>query len=163
MERRVIAYWFTTGIFCLVLVFSGVTHLLHLEFMVENMNQLGYPVYVMTILGCYAHANEDETSVRDRLTTTSMAGRPGQRVDGSRLDYVGPDTTTHLVGRSQHWLLPDPVAGGWVWERWTYLHLGSRHFLLRAVARGVDRQGARQHFRAQEPWFATIAQSLTVR
>ena len=53
MEPRSLAYWLTTGVFCLVLSFSGVTHFLHAEFMVENMSLLGYPVYVMTILGSF--------------------------------------------------------------------------------------------------------------
>lgn len=51
MEGRTIAYWSTTGLFCLALAFSGVTHFFRFEFMVENMAMLGYPVYVMTIIG----------------------------------------------------------------------------------------------------------------
>jgi hypothetical protein len=53
MERRNIAYWLTTGTFCLVLGFSGATHFLHMKFMVESMSMLGYPVYFMTIIGTF--------------------------------------------------------------------------------------------------------------
>jgi hypothetical protein len=123
----------------------------------------GRPDAWMTILGCYAGPNESEASIRDRLTTVSLAGQPGQRANGSRMDYVGPNSTRNLVGKSQHWLLLDPTTGGWIWERWTYLQQGSRYFLLRAVAQGADRHGARQHFRAYEPWFAAIAGALRIR
>jgi len=45
------AYWTTTGLFCLVLAFSGFAHFTHLPRMVESMTALGYPTYFMTILG----------------------------------------------------------------------------------------------------------------
>ncbi len=51
MNRATTAYWIATGLFCAVLLFSGVSHLSRAEWMVEGMTHLGYPVYVMTILG----------------------------------------------------------------------------------------------------------------
>jgi len=51
MNGRNIVYWLTTGVFCLVLTFAGVTHLMHIPFMVEKMIHLGYPEYFMTIIG----------------------------------------------------------------------------------------------------------------
>jgi hypothetical protein len=45
------AYWATTGIFCLFFCFGGVGHLFRLGPMLEGMTHLGYPLYVMTILG----------------------------------------------------------------------------------------------------------------
>jgi hypothetical protein len=45
------AYWICTGLFCAVLGFSGVVHLTHVEFIVESMAHLGYPEYLLTILG----------------------------------------------------------------------------------------------------------------
>jgi hypothetical protein len=51
MNRRLLAYWLTTGLFCAVLGFSGFAHFSHLEPMVEAMAKLGYPLYFMTILG----------------------------------------------------------------------------------------------------------------
>jgi hypothetical protein len=53
MDRRNIAYWVTTTIFCLVLGFSGVMHSIHAEFMVESMAAMGYPVYFMSIIGMF--------------------------------------------------------------------------------------------------------------
>ena len=51
MNRRMLVYWLTTGLFCAVLGFSGFAHFSHLEPMVEAMTHLGYPLYFMTILG----------------------------------------------------------------------------------------------------------------
>ncbi len=51
MSRATTAYWSATGLFCAVLLFSGAAHLSRAEWMVEGMTHLGYPVYVMTILG----------------------------------------------------------------------------------------------------------------
>jgi len=51
MNRATTAYWTVTGPFCAVLVFSAVGHLTRNEMILESMTRLGYPVYVMTILG----------------------------------------------------------------------------------------------------------------
>ena len=51
MEKKNLAYWITTGLFCLVLGFSGIAHSTRIEGMVESMTALGYPVYFMTIIG----------------------------------------------------------------------------------------------------------------
>ena len=45
------AYWAVTGVFCLFFTFGGAAHLFRAEQMVEGMTHLGYPVYVMTIIG----------------------------------------------------------------------------------------------------------------
>ena len=51
MTRREIGYWIATGLFCLAFVAGGTGHLLRADPMREGMLELGYPVYVMTILG----------------------------------------------------------------------------------------------------------------
>ena len=51
MEQRERVYWGTTALFCLAFAGGGFNHLLHTQYMTENMTQLGYPAYVMTILG----------------------------------------------------------------------------------------------------------------
>lgn len=51
MTEKTTAYWITTGLFCAVLGFSGLAYLARIEFMVERMTELGYPLYFMTILG----------------------------------------------------------------------------------------------------------------
>jgi hypothetical protein len=51
MERKTLAYWICTGIFCAVLGFSGFSHFTHQDAMVEAMTGFGYPLYFMTIIG----------------------------------------------------------------------------------------------------------------
>ena len=51
MDRKLLGYWLTTGIFCAVLGFGGVAHLLRADAMAQGMETLGYPPYLMTILG----------------------------------------------------------------------------------------------------------------
>ncbi len=51
MKKEQMLYWISTGLFCLVLGFSGVAHFGRLEMMVESMTALGYPIYFMTIIG----------------------------------------------------------------------------------------------------------------
>jgi hypothetical protein len=51
MNNKTTGYWITTGLFCAVLGFSGLAYLVRLEFMVERMTALSYPVYFLTILG----------------------------------------------------------------------------------------------------------------
>ena len=51
MDRRTMAYWMATGLFCVVLAFSGLGHLTKFEMIVEAMARLGYPIYFMTLIG----------------------------------------------------------------------------------------------------------------
>jgi len=51
MKREELTYWVVTGLFCAAFVFGGLGHLFRAERMVEGMTTLGYPLYVMTILG----------------------------------------------------------------------------------------------------------------
>lgn len=51
MNRKTLAYWIPTGLFCAVVGFSGFAHVSHQPGMVEAMTHLGYPLYFMTIIG----------------------------------------------------------------------------------------------------------------
>lgn len=51
MDRKTLAYWTVTGLFCAVVGFSGFSHFTHSEQMVAAMTHLGYPLYFMTIIG----------------------------------------------------------------------------------------------------------------
>jgi len=46
-----LGYWLPTGLFCAIFVMGGIGHLFRLEPQLEGMQTLGYPLYVMTILG----------------------------------------------------------------------------------------------------------------
>ena len=50
---RTIGYWATTGLLTLMVVSGGVAELLRRPENVAGMAQLGYPVYVLTILGSW--------------------------------------------------------------------------------------------------------------
>jgi uncharacterized membrane protein len=49
--NRTTGYWISTGLFCLAFVGGGLGHLFHADPMAEGMARLGYPAYVMSILG----------------------------------------------------------------------------------------------------------------
>jgi DoxX-like family len=56
---KVIGYWTTTAVVAGVLLFGGVMALLHGpevlvgQFFIQTMHHLGYPLYLLTILGCW--------------------------------------------------------------------------------------------------------------
>lgn len=51
MDKRLIGYWLTTGLFCLAMGVGGVQDLLHTEPLKQAMGAIGFPEYVLTILG----------------------------------------------------------------------------------------------------------------
>ena len=51
MNRKLIAYWIATGLVCLVFTGGGIANLLHADTQREIMEKLGYPAYLMTLLG----------------------------------------------------------------------------------------------------------------
>ena len=51
MNLRIIGYWIATGLFCLTMAGGGTANLLRVEEQQEMLSELGYPTYLMTILG----------------------------------------------------------------------------------------------------------------
>jgi hypothetical protein len=51
MTRRTLGYWVSTGLFCALFSYGGASHLVHADSVAEPMARLGYPAYVMTLLG----------------------------------------------------------------------------------------------------------------
>ena len=51
MSRNTMAYWGATGLFALLFVIGGTGHLLRVDPIAADMAHLGYPAYLMTILG----------------------------------------------------------------------------------------------------------------
>ena len=51
MNKRLIGYWVATALFCLAMTAGGAMNLMGAEMQKEAMAALGYPEYVMTILG----------------------------------------------------------------------------------------------------------------
>ncbi len=51
MNKRLIGYWLATALFCLAMTAGGTMNLVRAEMQQEAMAALGYPDYLMTILG----------------------------------------------------------------------------------------------------------------
>lgn len=51
MNKKIIVFWIATALFCLVFTIGGVANLLRIEHQAEIIQTLGYPLYLMTILG----------------------------------------------------------------------------------------------------------------
>jgi len=51
MNMKSIAYWAVTGLLTFILSFSGIGALTRQEFLIEAMQHIGFPLYVMPILG----------------------------------------------------------------------------------------------------------------
>ena len=52
-KGRVITYWITTSLLVLGMLSGGIAQLLHLKWNTDGMIHLGYPVYVLNILGTW--------------------------------------------------------------------------------------------------------------
>lgn len=52
-KRKLIIYWIATGLLCFGMLGSGIAQVLRAPDMVDIFAQLGYPVYLMTILGIW--------------------------------------------------------------------------------------------------------------
>lgn len=50
-KTRLIAYWITTGLLCTGMFAGGIAQMIHAKPNADGMIHLGYPLYVMTILG----------------------------------------------------------------------------------------------------------------
>lgn len=53
MTARSTGYWITTGLFALALFASGIGDLVQAPQIVEGVTHLGYPVYLVTLLGIW--------------------------------------------------------------------------------------------------------------
>ena len=51
MKVQLIGYWLTTALFCVAMIGGGIMNLIRHEFQREALATLGYPEYLMTILG----------------------------------------------------------------------------------------------------------------
>ena len=53
MRTRTVSYWISTALVALELIAGGVGDALHLKPFAEGMGRIGYPMYVLTILGTW--------------------------------------------------------------------------------------------------------------
>lgn len=52
-KRNKIIYWIATGWLCLGMVSTGLVQLIRIDEEAANFTQLGYPLYLMTIIGLW--------------------------------------------------------------------------------------------------------------
>lgn len=52
-KRNKIIYWIATGWLALGMVSTGIVQLLHMQQEIDNFTRLGYPPYLMTLLGVW--------------------------------------------------------------------------------------------------------------
>lgn len=52
-KRNKIIYWIATGWLCLGMLSTGIIQLIRIEEDVEKISQLGYPVYILSIIGTW--------------------------------------------------------------------------------------------------------------
>lgn len=96
MHKKDLGYWIPTGLFALALATSGLVHLARVEPIAESMRGLGYPLYVMTILG-----------VAKLLGVTALVtpGRPLLK------EWAYAGFTFHLLGATaSHLFVGDSLA-----------------------------------------------------
>ncbi len=123
MERKTIAYWVVTGLFCLALGFSGLAHTFRVERIVEAMTELGYPVYVLSILGLAKLLG---------VTALLVPGRPVLK------EWAYAGFTFNLLGAmASHLLAGDPPAH--TLPPVALLALATLSYQLRPASRRVDR------------------------
>jgi hypothetical protein len=125
MQRKTIAYWATTSLFCAVLGFSGVAHTTRLDTLVESMTGLGYPVYVMTIIGIAKLCG---------VVALLAPGRPLLKewaYAGFTFNLIGATASHVFVGDPLSETLPPVVLLG----------LGAASYFLRPRARRLPRAG----------------------
>jgi DoxX-like family len=122
MNRRTAAYWVTTGLFCLLFLSSGVGHLLRAAPMAEGMAALGYPPYMMTILGTAKVLGVLALLVPDRPLLKEWA------YAGFSFDLLGA-TASHLFAGDPLAVAVRPLV---------VLGVGAASYLLRPASRRLD-------------------------
>ncbi len=118
--------------------------------------------YWLVVRGCYSAAEPSQEGLRRKLLAGDRQRQRGERLAGSKLDFVGATGSSRRSGRSEHWLFQDPLAQLWYQERWTRVIQGHRHFMVQAIAVGSSRQAARQAFQDAASWFDRAAEGLRI-
>jgi hypothetical protein len=116
----------------------------------------------LNILGCLGSATDSARAVRMRLIASREAGGRGERVAESQVEHLGPAGGRRLAGARERWLFRTRDGTGWRSERWTFVRLGNRHFLIKAVATGATRSEAQRALVAAEPWYRTVTDALRI-
>ena len=117
MNRGQIGYWIATALFCLALGGGGVMNLIHAEPQRITMEALGYPAYVMTLLGIFKLLGVVTLVLPalKRLKEWAYAGFTFDLIGaafshasaGDPAEALVPPTALLLVGAASYFLRPE--------------------------------------------------------
>ncbi len=97
------------------------------------------------------------------LTAGAESLRPGEPI-ADRQPFALGDAAQRLEPTSQQGWLFGEAGGDWVRERWTLVHRGTRHFLVKCLAKGVGHsRDANARFERHRAWFDEVARGVTIR
>ena len=117
MKREEAIYWVLTGVFCAFFTAGGTAHVLRAEGMAESMVALGYPLYVMTILGVAKLSGVVALLVPGQpflkewayagFTIDLLGATASHLLAGDPLSSSIPPLGLLLVGAGSYWFRPD--------------------------------------------------------
>lgn len=117
MNKRLAGYWVATVLFCLALGAGGVANLVKAEPQRVVMESLGYPLYMMTILGAFKVLGVIALLVPGfaRLKEWAYAGFTFDLIGAAASHILAGDPVTSalpplvlmLVGAASYWLRPE--------------------------------------------------------
>jgi hypothetical protein len=93
-----------------------------------------------------------------QLTAGANLMRGGNRLTTVQQERIGAEPGL-ASDETQDWLFPTP-EGGCMRERWSFLRIGRRSFLVRSLARGEDAPDARARFERHEAWLRAAIASI---
>lgn len=115
------------------------------------------------VIGTIGEVGVDRTVMEARLTRGALAVGTGRMLDGPKFESLGPPDQLRTPDATRHWQFNRVGLSGHARERWSFLQLGVRYFLVRAVARGETAESARERFKAAEPWFREMGTAVVIR
>ena len=119
-------YWVATVLFCLVMTSSGVQDLMRVESFVETFEGLGYPLYLLTILGVLKLFGGVAVLAPGfaRIKEWAYAGFTFQLLGAIVSHAAMNDAAQVMIVPGVFWLLGttsyffDPTRGAWRGEYW---------------------------------------------
>ncbi len=116
MNRKTIVYWALTGLFCAVFLFGGIGHLFRTEMIAEGIASLGYPAYLMSILGVAKLLGVAVLLVPEKpllkewayagFTFDLLGATASHTFSGGPLSEIAPPVIILLIGAGSYFLRP---------------------------------------------------------
>jgi hypothetical protein len=116
MDRRLVAYWIATGLFCAVLGLSGLAYSFRLGPAAEGISALGYPAYFMSAAPGLALVKEWAYA---GFTFNLLGAAASHGASGDPITAILTPLGVLLLGATSYGLRPEsrrlavsPQAGG---------------------------------------------------